>query len=200
MYEIPTYDNGNWTYSKFKDRIEFRDFVKSTFKEPGKYELDETSELFNEQARIFRDRGNIYCIAQFRSKDYTKYWDTEKEKCRKGVIFHNNNKTWYLPRDYYMWINFLPIYDKIKKRFDFPLVWDVQIHMALYETLAELHYKHASITKKRQIASSYFHAAKLINQIWFEEGAICKMGASIKDKINLEGTWKFLEEYRALRS
>jgi hypothetical protein len=197
MYEIPTNDNGNWTHTNFSTREEFKDFVKSTFKEPGQYDLDKTSELFNEQARTFRDKGDIYCIAQFRSKDYTTYWNSEKEKCRKGVIFHNNSKTWFLPRDYYMWLNFLPIYDKVKKKFDFPLVYDVQLHMALYEELAELHYKHASITKKRQIASSYFHAAKLINQAWFEEGSICKMGASIKDKINLEGTWKFLEEYRA---
>lgn len=197
MYNIPTNDNGKWTYTKFDTHEKYRDFVKSTFKKPGEYDLDETSELFNEQAREFRAKGDMYCIAQFRSKDYTKYWDSEKEKCRKGVIFHSKNKTWFLPRDYYMWLNFLPIYDKIKKKFDFPLIYDVQLHMALYEDLASLHYQHASITKKRQIASSYFHAAKLLNQIWFEEGAICKMGASIKDKINLEGTWKFLEEYRA---
>ena len=69
--------------------------------------------------------------------------------------------------------------------------------MALYEILAELHYKHSSILKKRQIASSYFHAAKFINQIWYEEGVTLKMGASLKDYINEKGTWKFLNEYEA---
>jgi hypothetical protein len=136
-------------------------------------------------------------MAPYRSRDFITYWETEKKKCRAGVIFKNKGKTWYLPRDYYMWINFLPIYDKIKKRFDFPLVWDVQIHMALYECLAELNGKHAAITKKRQIASSYFHCAKLINQLWFEEGVILKMGASLKDYINLSGSWKFLDEYKS---
>ena len=38
--------------------------------------------------------------------------------------------------------------------------------------------------------------AKLINQYWFEEGSVCKMGASLKDYINDKGSWKFLEEYR----
>jgi len=194
--EIPTYDNGVWTVTIFNDIETFRDFVKSTFKEPGKYELDETSFLFNEEARRFHKQGEVYCMHSFRSKDYTKYWDEQKVRCKNGVIFKNKSKVWYLPRDYYMWINYLPIYDKMKKDFDFALVWDVQLHIALYECLAELHFLHAAIFKKRQIASSYFHCAKLINRIWFDPGVILKMGASLKDYINLSGSWKFLDEYR----
>jgi len=95
-----------------------------------------------------------------------------------------------------MWLNFLPIYDKEEKRFDFAKVRDAQYHMALYEILGELHYKHAIILKKRQIASSYFHMAKLINQWYFEEGAVLKIGASLKDYINEKGSWKFLNEYK----
>jgi hypothetical protein len=198
IYEdIPINEDGKWSKISYDSREDFYNFVKSTFKEPGKYELDETSLLFNEQARIFRQQKDVYCMAPYRSKDFIKYWDTQKEKSRKGVIFKANNKTWYLPRDYYFWINFLPIYDKIKKKFDFPLVWDVQLHISLYEWLAELDFKHASILKKRQIASSYFHMGKLINQIWFEEGPILKIGSSLKDYININGSWKFLEEYRA---
>jgi hypothetical protein len=95
-----------------------------------------------------------------------------------------------------MWLNFLPIYDKEEKRFDFAKIRDAQYHMALYEHLAELHWKHAIILKKRQIASSYFHMAKLINQWVFEPGAVLKIGASLKDYINEKGSWKFLNEYR----
>lgn len=194
---IPTWDNGKWITTEFDDLQEFRDFVKSTFKEPGKYAFDETAQLFNEQSRKFRAQGDNYCMAPFRSKDFIKYWDDQKQKSMVGAIFKNNGKIWYLPRDYYFWINFLPIYDKMKKDFAFAQVWDVQLHMALYEELAELHHKHASIFKKRQIASSYFHMGKLINRIWFDPGAILKIGASLKDFINLAGSWKFLEEYRA---
>ena len=38
--------------------------------------------------------------------------------------------------------------------------------------------------------------AKLINQYWFEEGAVLKIGASLKDYINEKGSWKFLNEYK----
>ena len=193
---IPTWDNGVWTETEFTELDEYRAFVKSTFKEPGKYAFDETSKLFNEQARLFRKQGDIYSIAPFRSKDFVNYWDGEKNKCMNGVIFHKDDKTWFLPRDYYMWVNFLPIYDKIKKKFDFPQVWDVQLHIALYEELAEIHWKHSSILKKRQIASSYFHMGKFVNRIWFDEGVVLKIGASLKDYINGSGSWKFLDEYK----
>jgi hypothetical protein len=192
---VPTWDNGEWLETVFETRDEFRDFVLSVFKEPGKYEFDETSLIFNEQARFF-NTNQYFCTAPYKSKDYKKYWDDQKNKCRKGVIFKNNDKVWYLSRDYYMWLNFLPINNKELRRFSFADVRDAQYHMALYEILAELHYKHVAILKKRQIASSYFHMAKLINQIWFEETPILKMGASLKDYINEKGSWKFLDEYR----
>jgi hypothetical protein len=96
-----------------------------------------------------------------------------------------------------MWVNFLPIFDKEQQKFDFAKIRDAQYHMALYELLAELNYKHAAILKKRQIASSYFHISKLLNQLWFEAGVTLKMGASLKDYINEKGSWKFLSEYAA---
>jgi hypothetical protein len=96
-----------------------------------------------------------------------------------------------------MWLNFLPIFDKEQQKFDFAKIRDAQYHMALYELLAELNYKHVAILKKRQIASSYFHISKLLNQLWFEPGVTLKMGASLKDYINEKGSWKFLSEYAA---
>ncbi len=194
--EVPTWDSGFWTVTQFSTREEFIEFVKPLFKEPGKYEFDETTLLFNAEARKY-DSNQPYCSFVEGSLDFRRYWDDQKLKCRRGAIFKNNGKTWYLTREYYMWINFLPINDKMKKKFAFPSVWDTQYHMSLYELLAELHYKHVGILKKRQIASSYYHAAKLINQIWFEETPILKMGSSLKDKINEKGTWKFLDEYRS---
>ncbi len=193
--EIPTYDNGQWTVTTFYTREEFRDFVLFLFKEPGQYEFDETTRIFNAEGRKFQKQG-YYCNAPIKSKDFIAYWDDQKNKCRNGIIVKGNGNTWFIPRDYYMWLNFLPIYDKEEKRFDFAKVRDAQYHMALYEHLAELHYKHAIILKKRQIASSYFHMAKLINQWVFESGSICKIGSSLKDYINEKGSWKFLNEYR----
>jgi hypothetical protein len=153
------------------------------------------SKEFNSEAKTFNRLG-FYCDKPFRSKDFITYWEDQKIKCREGVIYKHNGLTWYLTRDYYMWLNFLPIYDKEEKKYGFAKVRDAQYHMALYEILAELHYQHSAILKKRQIASSYFHMGKIINTYWFEEGSTCKIGASLKDYINDKGSWKFLDEYK----
>ena len=193
---IPTWDNGTWTITNFSSREELSNFVFSIFKEPGKYEFNETSKLFNAESTRFR-KDKIYTATIPRSKDFVTYWDEQKLRCRRGVIFKSGEKAWYITRDYYMWLNFLPIFDKEQQVFDFAKIRDAQYHMALYELLAELNYKHVAILKKRQIASSYYHMAKLLNQQWFEPGVTLKIGASLKDYINEKGSWKFLQEYAA---
>jgi|TARA_R110000765_G_scaffold407582_1_gene504981 hypothetical protein len=196
MYKVvPTYDNGVWSETEYETIEDFREFIGAIFLEPGKYAFDETSLLFNKEAKLFNSQG-FYCDKPMRSKDFMTYWEDQKNKCRQGVIYKNDNKTWYITRDYYMWLNFLPIFDKEEKHYGFAKIRDAQYHMALYEIMAEINFKHVAILKKRQIASSYFHMAKLLNQYWFEEGSICKIGASLKDYINDKGSWKFLEEYK----
>ena len=194
--DIPCWDNGTWTTVSFDSREEFSNSIAKIFSEPGKYKFDDTSFLFNQEAVKFREQ-NVYCTFPFRSKDFINYWDNQKEKCRKGVFYIKDTKKWYITRDYYMWLNFLPIFDKEQQKFDFAKIRDAQYHMALYELLAELNYKHVAILKKRQIASSYFHISKLLNQLWFESGVTLKIGASLKDYINEKGSWKFLAEYAA---
>tara|TARA_Y100000385_G_scaffold81476_1_gene83405 strand:+ start:6359 stop:8548 length:2190 start_codon:yes stop_codon:yes gene_type:complete len=193
--EVPTFENGNWTVTKFETRDSFNEFIESIFKEPGLYDFTKSALLFNKEARNFNKDG-FYCSAPFRSKDFITYWNDQKDKCRVGAIYKEGPYTWYLTRDYYMWLNFLPIYDKEEKKYGFAKVRDAQYHMALYELLAELNYQHSAILKKRQIASSYFHMGKIINTYWFEEGSTCKIGASLKDYINDKGSWKFLDEYK----
>ena len=194
--EIPTWEAGEWSTTTFLTMEEFRDFLIPLFKEPGEYDFDETAFEFNSQATKHNQKG-YYCPFPEGSRDFTEYWDSEKAKCRNGVLFKGPKNMWYLPREYYMWINFLPINDKVKRKFAFPTIWDSQYHMALYELLAELHWMHCCVLKKRQFGSSYYHCAKLINHIWFEETPILKMGASLKDYINEKGSWKFLTEYKS---
>lgn len=196
LLDISTWNNGTWENTNFETIKDFQKFLTPLFKEPGKYNFDETSLLFNEQARV-HIQNKLYCTAPFNTVDFVKYWNDQKSKCRAGVIFKSNGNTWYLTRDYYMWLNFLPIYNKEKRKFGFADVRDVQYHIALYELLAELNNRHAAIVKCRQIASSYLHCAKLINLLWFEEGVVLKVGASLKDYINsTKGIWKYLNEYR----
>ena len=195
--DIPTYDNGTWTTTSFESRKDFADFIFDLFKEPGKYNFNETTnKLFVSESDKFRKDG-VYCTAPFKSKDFINYWDEQKIKCRKGVIIKEGDNHWFLAREYYMWLNFLPIFNKEIQQFGFADIRDAQYHMALYELLAELNYKHVAILKKRQIASSYYHMGKLINQQWFEAGVTLKIGASLKDYINEKGSWKFLQEYAA---
>ncbi len=194
--DIPTWDNGKWTSTDFDTREDFATYVRDLFKEPGQYAFDKVSKEFNAEATKFNTQG-FYCAAPFKSRDFINYWEGEKKKCRKGVIFKSKDKVWYIARDYYMWLNFLPIFNKEIQKFGFADIRDAQYHMALYEMLAELNYKHVAILKKRQIASSYYHMAKLINQQWFEPGVTLKIGASLKDYINEKGSWKFLDEYAA---
>lgn len=196
MYKsIPTYKDKSWTTTDFETKDEWTKYIMNLFKEPGQYNLDSVALLFNEQAVIFNKQG-FYCDKPFRSKDFNSYWEDQKNKCREGVLYYGDKNVFYLTRDYYMWLNFLPIFDKEEKKYGFAKIRDAQYHMALYEVIAELHNKHVAILKKRQIASSYFHMAKLLNQFWFEEGSICKIGASLKDYINDKGSWKFLDEYK----
>jgi len=95
---IPTWDKGEYTYTEFSNRNAWREYVRTLFKEPGQYNFNETSLLFNEQARIFNKQG-YYCDAPFKSKDFIAYWDRQKEYCTKGVLFKDGKNVWYLTRD-----------------------------------------------------------------------------------------------------
>ena len=160
--DIPTWDNGTWTTTSFESRKDFGDFVLSIFKEPGQYNFNEISnQLFNSESTRF-NRNKVYCVAPFKSKDYINYWDDQKAKCRLGLIIKDKANTWYLTRDYYMWLNFLPIFDKEEQKFGFAKIRDAQYHMALYEILAEINYMHVAILKKRQIASEQPHSEPIL--------------------------------------
>lgn len=182
-----------WTQRVFLTREEYVDYLWSLWKVPGKYEFDSTSFLFNKEAKEFQKNG-AYCFHAIGSKDFVEYWDTQKERNRNGVIFKNGDKEWFLNRDYYFLLNYLKVYNKEKKNFTFIDVRDAQYHMALYEEIAEHSFKHVAVLKKRQILSSYFHMAKLVNRFWFEAGSINKLAASSGTYI--KDDWRFAEEYR----
>ena len=118
MYKtVPTYQNNEWSITEFEEKEDFVKYLTTLFKEPGQYNFDEVALLFNEQANIFNSQG-FYCDKPFRSKDFSTYWEDQKKKCRDGVIFKSNKNTFYVTRDYYMWLNFLPIFDKEEKKYN----------------------------------------------------------------------------------
>jgi len=198
IYErIPTWDNGIWKFTSFDSRKAFAEELElNYFKEPGTYELDEIVYKFKSQATIFEKRG-YYCDHEEGTLAFEDYWDWEKLKSRKGVLYWKGDKKWYLPREYYFWINFLEIIDKVKKKRRFNDIWDTQMWMSLYEFIAELKYRHGIVLKKRQFGSSLYHVARQINKVWFEDSAVMKMGASLEVYLTgTNGSWKFAQMYR----
>lgn len=193
---IPTWSKEEgWTYTVFQTKQDLIDLVKSVFKTPGTCGFDQTSEMFNEHARFFNTHG-VYTMASHGSKDWLKYWETEKEKCRKGVIFKNGNKTWYLPRFYYHWLNFLQLYNKETKKFVAPDIRDVQYYFSLYLVLCQLTGKHACILKRRQVAASFLIDALIYNRYIFEEGFVGKIVASnSKYLLGDNGAWRYMNMY-----
>ena len=87
--EVPTYENQEWVVTTFYTREEWKDFLLSLFKEPGLYNFDESSVIFNVEGRKFQKQG-YYCNAPFKSKDFKTYWDDQKMKCKLGIIVKNN--------------------------------------------------------------------------------------------------------------
>ena len=87
MYKsIQTYENNEWTNTEFHTQDEFKEYILNIFKVPGEYGFNELAYEFNKQAQIFNKQG-FYCNKPFRSKDFNTYWETEKDKCRNGVIY-----------------------------------------------------------------------------------------------------------------
>ena len=110
MYKsIPTYKDKVWTTTNFETKEDWTKYLINLFKEPGHYNFDDVALSFNEQAVLFNKQG-FYCDKPFRSKDFNKYWEDQKTKCREGVLYHGKENVFYLTRDYYMWLNFLPIF------------------------------------------------------------------------------------------
>ncbi len=197
--KIPTYNNdtNEWTYTSYKSQEEFAAFLDGIWNDECNYSFDETSFKFNERARFF-DKFKYYTDAPSMSTEYKHFWNIEKEKCRRGVIYTSGDKTWYLTRDYYMWINYLPVANKEKEGIDsFVDVRDIQYHLALYEKRAEAHHLNAVLVKKRQMASSLYHCAKTYNRYVFEKNAVCKIFASDAAFLSGdEGIWKFYSKYK----
>ena len=54
---IPTWNEGVWEETKFQTIDDFREFIESIFKEPAKYNFDDTAFKFNEEAVKFNNQG-----------------------------------------------------------------------------------------------------------------------------------------------
>jgi hypothetical protein len=197
---IPYYKQETKTWSKksFDSQADFADFLlKRCFKEPGEYEFDICTLVWNQEGRNFIENG-FYTSHSVGTSEYYDYWDFEKLKSRLGVFVESNKKIFYLTRDYYFLLNYCPIANKeADKDFSFMSVRDVQYHMMIYEKIAELKHMHSAILKKRQMAFTNCHAAKCLNFVWFENKKTIKILASDDTYLNASnGIWKMVNSFR----
>lgn len=203
--DIPTYDYKTkvWSSTNFKSQAAFAEYLDSIWNDDCDYKFDEASLAFSEQAQIFnknkKETGTGFYVSHPKgSKERKEYWRFEGKKCTRGVIIKNGEKEWYLTRDYYFFLNFCQFANKEKGDEDtFADIRDIQYHLSLYEKRAEAHHLHSIVTKKRQMASSLLHCAKILNKYWFDRNAINKLFASDEKFLTIkDGIWKFLIKYK----
>lgn len=142
-----TYDSKTqaWTETTFNSYVEFRNCIAALWKTPGSYNLKNTH-LWRPNAIKFQKDKRYTDIKDTRSKEYKDFWNTEKRKCLEGVIIDGM----FIPGDYYFYLNFCPIYNKIEKEYIHPEVWDSDYHFYLYLEKCYLYDMNSCVIKKRQ--------------------------------------------------
>ena len=196
---IPTYNilTKEWSTTSFASQIEFgHTLLNDYFKEPGKYEFDEDTQIIASLGK-FWEKNKYYTTLADGTSDSNKFWKDEEYKSRLGVFLIKGDKKWYFTRDYYFFLNYCPIINKEKGQEEtMASLRDGQYHMMMYEKIAELFHLHSCILKRRQMAFSLCHVAKTINFIYFENKKTIKWFASNEDFIDsISGSWKYLNAY-----
>ena len=188
--KVPTYssETKEWGHRVFTTLEEFKEFLWSKFKVPGKYNLHDIGSWQLEYQK-FKKR-EFYTESVKGTYQYKKYWHTEKEKVLNGVIIDE----FYLPPFYYFYLNFLPIYNKVIGKYIAPYVWDSDYHFMLYVALCIVEGKHVGVVKTRQRGYSYKIMAILYWSFCWFEGSVNTLGASDEDYA--KKTWKYVDQYR----
>lgn len=183
------------SYREFETKKELILYIKSKQKGVGNYNLENSYGYWNEEAITFQERG-YYCTSVEMSRDFKAYWEEQKERSNlySGVIYQTEKDEFFVTGGYYFYLNFFMINDKVKRKLDFPGIWDSDYHFFLHILLCILTGKHSVILKKRQWGSSLKHAAILLNNTWFGNAQKNKIFA--QDKTHVENTWIFLNDAR----
>jgi hypothetical protein len=187
-YNTRTY---KWGYKVFSDKKEKLDWVVTKTKLPGEYGYDERVEVLYAQATKFDEEGE-YTSAVEGTIEYIQYWDRQKELCHIGILIDDD---YYIPGDYYWYLNFIQIPDKVKGDFAFPRFQDLDSWTFLCMETAILSNKYMSVLKARQTGFTLKFCARMLKRVWFEEGFAGKYATF--DQKYIESAWKeILEPYR----
>lgn len=189
---IPTYstETGEWTTTSFELRSQFLEYADSLWKLPGEYNLKNTH-LWRECALKFQ-KDKRYCDYDVKTDEAKMFWAFEKKKIGQGIIIDGQ----YIPGEYYFYLNFCPIIDKIKGINDFPEVWDSDYHFYIYCLRAQLRDLNAVVVKARQRGYSLKIVSRLVRNLWFIQNSVNKMLGYEEDFVNDKGSWRFAVMYR----
>lgn len=189
--QIPKLDTSTetWDYHIIENKQDFINFVESNKKLPGQYKLKNTHRWQDLVSEYYRNNEE-YCLLIPDTIQEIRWWEREKEKVSLGVIIDGV----YLPPFYYWYLNYCPIYDKVKRKQDFPKPWDSDLHFFYYILLCILRGKHAVVVKCRQRGYSFKIGAILLWSYWWYKGTINTMGAS--DEEFTGKTWEYIAFYR----
>lgn len=196
--KIPTFKDNKWTYTEFTNRKEWIDFLRSQFKEVGKYRLTNTKKW--QELGLNYIKNGKYTDAPKNSKGYHEFWLKEGIKCDRGVIYVNKDK-WgedivhYVTGYYYFYLNYCPItvkHESYKEKF--AEIWDLDFHTFLYLERAFAEGKYAGCNKRRQTGWSYKMAAIAMCDLWFKKKQKIKVFSKGSKYIN--DYWNMCSGYR----
>lgn len=188
--KILAYSTVTNTWSK-KSFVNFKDYyeaVKSSYKMPGEYHI-KNSHIWREKALKYQ-KSKRYCDYVRTSKDYKDFWLVERRKCEQGIFVDD----FFIPGDYYFFLNYCPIFNKLEMSEELPDIWDGHYHYALYLELAWLEDMDGGGTKARQKGISLVHMARIIKRAWFGRKATLKV-AGFEEEYVL-GEWSIMEGYK----
>lgn len=195
----PTYhvDTDKWSETIFETKKQFRDYIDSQVKYPGEYNLQFSNGYWNKQAFIFNETGSYPKYVQ-QSLDFKTHWKNEKIKCSfDGCVIYiseKNNTNFAVPGMYYFYLNYCPIYDKLKGGNFLPEIYDGDLHYFLYLLRCVLYGKFGCVLKKRQSGYTLKNMAVVLLSIWFGKSAIAKVFAI--DESAVADSWNLMETYK----
>lgn len=196
-YRAPLFnvDTQVWSHREFETKKDVLRYLETQIKYPGEYNIQHAAGVWNEQGLLWTKQG-YYNTFITNSIDFRKHWDAEKEKCKLDgfIIYESDSYEQAIPCLYYWYLNYTPIYDKMKKKIAFGDIWDGDLHTYFAILMCLLEGKHFVCLKKRQFGMSFKITSILLNGAWFSEAAKIKMFSYAG--VHTENSWIFLEQFR----
>jgi len=131
-----------------------------------------------------------YCPYVEGTIQYTQFWDLEEFRIHNGLILDDGQ--WITGLNY-LYLNYCPIYDKLRGMHTFPKFIDGQAawFKELKETITDR--EHFCGVKKRQFGSSFINAVPLTYNFYFVPSSINYIGSFIEAQ-GLK-TWNMMKYY-----